>query len=111
MHAVFDARRSVLTFPVLFPEIDPRSSMAIELRAVVSSRSTRGEPAHKRVDARRARVSCTLRGGHWSLAVQIRGANHEYAVRKALNLINDLFVLLQERYPDYLAERFGMSTE
>ena len=85
--------------------------MAVDLGALVAARVSRTLPAHKRLDARRARGSCAIRRGDWSLAVHIRGANHEYAVRKAVNLINELFVLLQETYPDYLVERFGLSTE
>jgi hypothetical protein len=111
MHAVFDARRGALTFPALFPGVGASSAMAAGLTAVVASRSTRALPAHKRIDARRARVSCAVRNGAWSLAVQIRGANHQYAVRHALNLINELFLSLRQTYPDYLIERFGMSTE
>jgi hypothetical protein len=111
MHATFDPRRGVLTFVSLLPDIDPRSVLAAELREMVAVRTTRRLPLHKRMDARRARVFCSIRSRHWSLVVQVRGANHEYAVRKALNLINELFVLLHERYPEYLIEHFGMSTE
>ena len=111
LHAVFDPRRSVVTFAALFPGVEGGSPMAGELGALVASRTRRTLPAHKRLDARRARLSCAIRRGDWSLAVHIRGANHEYAVRNALNLINELFVLLQERYPEYLVERFGLSTE
>jgi hypothetical protein len=41
----------------------------------------------------------------------IRGANHEDAVRKLLNTVNELFLLLHERYPDYLVAQFGLSAE
>jgi hypothetical protein len=68
-------------------------------------------PAHKRFDGRRARVECTVRGGTLGLTVTVRGASHEYAVRRTLSLINDLFVLLHETYPDYLVTHFGISSE
>jgi hypothetical protein len=111
MHAVFDTRRGTLTFEALFPGVDRSSAMAADLRALVASRSTRGQLAHKRLDLRRARVSCGVGNGGWSLSVHIRGGNHEYAVSRVLNLINDLVLRLQEAYPDYLVERFGMPTE
>ncbi len=111
MHAVFDPRRGMLTFATLFPGVDASSEMVAGLKALVASRSKTGQPAHKRIDARRARLSCATRKGDWSLSVQIRGANHEYAVRRALNLINELFVSLHDEYQDYLIERFGLSTE
>lgn len=85
--------------------------MAAALDAVVRSRSARGQPPHKRLDGRRARASSAVRRGDWSLVVAIRGANHEYAVQGALNLINDLFLALHDGWPEYLIERFGLSTE
>jgi hypothetical protein len=41
----------------------------------------------------------------------VRGSNHAYAVKTALNLINEMFVTLQEHHPDYLIEHFGLSAE
>lgn len=109
--AVFDARRGVLTFPALFPHVTAGSAMARELAATVSTRSRKDQPAHKRLDARRVRLVTRLRRGDWSLTLEVRGANHEYAVRHALNLINDLFLTLHAGYPEYLVEHFGLSTE
>jgi hypothetical protein len=108
---VFDAHRGVLTFPALLPHVDSASALAADLRHILASRSGRQQPAHKRVDARRARLSGGVRYDNWSLAVHIRGANHEYAVRLVLNVINETFVVLQDKYPEYLAEHFGLSTE
>jgi hypothetical protein len=109
--AVLDVRRGRLTFPGLFPGVEARSALVSALDALVASRTSSRLPAHKRVDARRARVSATLRRGEWSLLIDIRGRNAEYAVQRALNLINELFVALHESYPDYLIERFGLSVE
>lgn len=39
------------------------------------------------------------------------GAHAAIAVRAALGVVNDLFQLLHECYPDYLAARFGVSDE
>jgi len=110
MTATFDARRGVLVFSALFPAVNT-PAMAAELKDLVVQRSTRDQPAHKRIDGRRARLTCALRKGAWSLTVTIRGANHDYAVRGALNLINELFLALHTGYPEYLVEHFGMSTE
>ena len=110
MTATFDPRRRVLVFPALFPAVNT-PAMAVELRDLVTQRATKDEPAHKRIDGRRARITCALRKGTWSLTVTIRGANHDYAVRGALNLINELFLALQTSYPEYLVEHFGASTE
>ncbi len=109
LSATFDSRRRVLTFPSLFPGVD--SATAAQLKSMVASRTHRDQPDHKRLDARRARLTGTVRKGDFSLSIEIRGRNHQYAVTKALNLINELFLSLHEGHPEYLVERFGISTE
>ena len=108
MQASFD-RRGVLSFPVLLPGAS--SAIAAAMRSLVSARSTRAVPDHKRVDARRARLACASSKGDFSLSVQIRGRNQQYAVSKTLNLVNEMFVALHEGHPDYLVEHFGISQE
>jgi hypothetical protein len=111
MRATFDKRRGVLSFPVLFPRAAETPGLVAELKSMVESRSTRAVPAHKRVDARRARIALAVRHGALSLSVRIRGMNHEYAARHALNVINEMFVALHQSYPEYLVEHFGISGE
>ena len=111
MSAVFDPRRRVLTFAALFPGAGASKDMSRGLRSLAGSRGGKDQPAHKRIDARRARVTSAMRQGDLSLAIQVRGANHPYAVRRVLNLINELFLSLHDEYPGYLVERFGLSTE
>ena len=102
-------RRSILTFPALLP--NATKDIVAEMKSMTSARSTRAVPDHKRIDARRAKVSASARKGDVSLIVEIRGANQRYAVSKVLNLINEMFVALHERHPDYLIEHFGISQE
>jgi hypothetical protein len=77
----------------------------------VAERSTRVVPEHKRIDARRARLTAGVRNREFSLSVEIRGNNQQYAVSKTLNVVNDMFVALHETHPDYLIEHFGISQE
>jgi hypothetical protein len=111
MRATFDAARGVLSFPALFPHAAQSPGLVAELRSLIDARATRAVPAHKRVDARRARIAATVRQGALSLSVQVRGSNHEYAVKHVLGVINELFVALHQGYPDYLIEHFGISAE
>jgi len=39
------------------------------------------------------------------------GSNDVYAVQQMLNLVNELFLVLHEKYPDYLIAHFGLSSE
>lgn len=109
MTAVFDPRARTLKFPALFPGID--KSSAADLKAVIAERGTRDQPAHKRLDARRASLTASVRQGDFGLTIGIRGDNHEYAVKQVLNVINELFVTLHQHRPEYLIERFGLSAE
>lgn len=109
MRAEFDPRTQTLRFRSLFPAIS--KAAAADVGAVIDARGTRTTPGHKRLDARRARFAGSLRGGAFSLTASVRGGNHEYAVKTALNLINEMFVTLQERHPEYLIAQFGMSPE
>jgi hypothetical protein len=86
-------------------------AIVVEMKSMVAARSTRAVPDHKRIDARKARLGCAVRRGDFSLSVEIRGRNQDYAVSKALNLVNEMFVALHEGYPDYLVEHFGISQE
>jgi hypothetical protein len=109
VQAMFDTRANTLTFPRLLPQI---STAAVnDVIDVLRSRAGRGVPAHKRIDARRAAVAGARRTGAYSISVAIRGTNHLYAVKTALSVINDIFITLQERHPEYLIEHFGMSAE
>ena len=108
VRATFD-RRGVLRFPGLLPEASREIIAA--MRSMVAERSRRALPDHKRIDARRARLACAASKGNFSLSVEIRGLNQQYAVSKTLNLVNEMFVTLHEAYPDYLVEQFGISQE
>ena len=107
----FEPDSSVLTFKRLFPEVDPASAMVAELKAIVDTRHSRHLPAHKRLDPRRATATCSIRRGDFSLTVAVQGRHHEYALKKALNLVNELSLVLREKYPDYLIQHFGFSAE
>lgn len=109
MRADFDARTGTLRFPDLLPDISKVA--AAEMSAVIEARTKRGVPAHKRLDGRKARFAGTTRKAAFSLTATVRGDNHAYTVKTALNVINEMFVTLQERHPEYLIEHFGMSAE
>ena len=83
----YDPARRVLSFKNLFPNVTARSPIATALREVVAERSTNRVPAHKRLDGRRVQASCGIRGG------------------------GELFLVLHETFPDYVAAEFGLSSE
>jgi hypothetical protein len=43
--------------------------------------------------------------------MRITGADEADAVSQLLNLVNELFLVLHEAYPEYLVAQFGLSAE
>lgn len=109
----FDARSRTLTFPALFPEMVPRSAMDRDSRTFVRERSAPTLPAHRRIDPRRLGVTCVNRRGAMSLVVKIKGRDVEYGVRKAVHLVQDIFMdfLNDSRFAPYLVENFNLDPE
>jgi hypothetical protein len=85
--------------------------LAADLRQVIGERMSRRVPAHKRLDPRRVLASGAVRRGSFALSLRIRAGGEAYAVSQLLNLVNDLFLVLQERYPEYLVAQLGLSPE
>ena len=102
---------STLAFPRLIPGAAAVPSMTAALKEVVAEHLGSTVPEHRRVDKRRARMRCTVRDGHISLSLVVRGAHHAYAIKAGLNLVNRLFLQLQAHHPEYLVHQFGFSAE
>ncbi|HUE89087.1 MAG TPA: hypothetical protein VMO26_23660 [Vicinamibacterales bacterium] len=41
----------------------------------------------------------------------MKGQHHAYAVQRGVNLVNEIFTVLQASYPEYLSEAFGLAVE
>jgi hypothetical protein len=107
-HLVYHARRRELVFSNLLPEIPSRTSMYRELRAFVEASTSRALPEHRRIDPRKVGVTVTNRNRTVSLVVMLKDSHVEYGVRKAVNLIHELFVgfLRNPLYFPYMVEHF-----
>lgn len=107
----YDAKEETLTFKHLLPQARRGSEIAGAAQALIEEQSRPGVAPHRRIDRRKAEAEGRVARGHWSLRLQVKGRQHEYAVRKGVNVVNELFTLLRASYPDYLGEVFGLSSE
>jgi hypothetical protein len=107
----YDRTAHALIFKRLLPAAGSYPGLSGELKRVVDEHQGRAVPQHRRIDARRVRLRCALRRGDFSLTLTVRGSHHAYAVQRGLNLVNQIFLLLQANYPEYLIECFGFSSE
>ena len=112
-HVVYDAPRHQLIFCDLLPGIDGRSHMYRHLKEFLHSRTSAAMPAHRRIDPRRATVTLKHRAHTVSVVVSLKASHLEYGVRKAVNLIHELFVvfLRDPLYFPYMVEHFDLDPE
>lgn len=110
---VFSEKTNTLTFRNLLQQMPAKSEQYAELRKFVKERCSQELREHRRIDADKADVKCSNRGGNFSLSLKVAGNHHEYGVRKAVNLVNDIFMdLLQEStYYEYMQEHFDLPEE
>ncbi|HEY6305349.1 MAG TPA: hypothetical protein VI488_02690, partial [Candidatus Angelobacter sp.] len=65
------------------------------------------QPEHRRVDPKRVSVRYSNLSGNVSITFLVVGDEYEYAVKKVLNLINEVFVgFLNVHFQEYTAEHF-----
>jgi hypothetical protein len=108
----FERRKKAISFPQLFPNINPGSELEAELKAFIRKLSSRDRPEHRRLDPRRIRVRYSNRGNSGSLAFLVAGNHYQYAVKKALNSVHEIFVgFLNVGHAEYMRENLQVTEE
>jgi hypothetical protein len=111
MELSVDTAKSMLRFRQLLPGVPANSTMYAELKNFIERRHDRELPEHRRIDRRRAEVSCANRGGFVSISLKVKNNQYAYGVNRIVNLVHELFLHLRETYPEYLAENFDAPQE
>jgi hypothetical protein len=107
----YDPAKRELRFVDLLPHVVRYAGLAADLRRLVLEHQSSAVPEHRRIDGRRVKLACAVRAGQFSVSMHLRGAQEAYAVQRGVNLVNQLFLLLQADYPEYLIQCFGFSAE
>lgn len=109
---VFDEAAGTLRYRNLLPNIPTKSDMYAELKDFVKGRCSKKMLAHRRVDPKRVEVKCSNRGGDVSLTFTVKKNHYEYGTRRAIYLVNEIFLdLLTGSFYDYMVENFNASEE
>jgi hypothetical protein len=111
MRLRYERSKRELRFVDLLPRVSSYSGLAEDLRRLVLEHQSSAVPEHRRIDGRRVKLATTVRAGRFSVTLRLRGAQEAYAVQRGVNLVNQLFQLLQANYPEYLIQCFGFSQE
>jgi hypothetical protein len=103
----FDGKRKTLSFKNLLPGVAPRSELHARLKDFIHARYADYLPEHRRLDRKRVLVRCSNRQGRLSVTFLIVKQDYDYAVKKALNLVSEMFVgFLNVQFPEYMAQHF-----
>ncbi len=107
---VYSDNPASLVFKRLLHSMPARSEMYRQFKSYMKQRSSDELPAHRRIDPQRVQLKWSNRLGDVNVTLNIKGPNHEYAVRRAINLLTDLFfdLLTESTYYEFMAEHFDL---
>jgi hypothetical protein len=111
MRLRWNAAKRTMMFKDLLPNIPARSEMYGEVRDFLKERTEAGLPDHRRVDPRDFEILCQNRAGQVSIGLRLADGNQEEATNKLMLLVHEAFLMLNDRWLDYMHEEFGASLE
>lgn len=108
---IYDVGNGSLRFPVVLPKV-PRP-MYEEFKKFVASRQSAEMLAHRRIDPKKIRISCSLKNGNISLLFISKDRDLEYATQKLINLMHEVFMvfLRDGLYYEYMIETFDIDRD
>ncbi|MGH9719591.1 MAG: hypothetical protein ACRD8O_05225 [Bryobacteraceae bacterium] len=108
----FDRKLGWLAFNGLLRDIRPGSELDADLRKFIRSFSTAERPEHRRIDPSRVAVRYSNRRGAVGLTFRILDGGYEYGVKKAVNLVHEIFLsFLNVDHPQYLIDHFRIAED
>lgn len=109
----FDARSGTLRVPELLTNVPPEPTIYEDLKAFIRSRKSDDLPDHRRLDPRKIQIRTYNRDGDILLVLKSLDADFEYAVRKLVHLINEIYLtfLAEGIYFDYVVETFDLDPD
>jgi hypothetical protein len=106
-HMMLDSKRKVISFNHLLPNVPAGSELNNQIRAFIRSRCSNAQPEHRRVDRNKVAVRYSNLRGKVSITFVLVGNEYLYGIKKALNLVNEMFVsFLNVHFPEYTAQHF-----
>src|SRR2546427_1073100 len=76
MELSMDTAKHELRFKRLLPNVPAKSALYAELKRFIEQRHDKELPEHRRIDRKRAEVSCANRGGFVSVSLKVK--NNQY---------------------------------
>jgi hypothetical protein len=113
LECIVDPHRRTIRIPVVLPNVPARSEMDRALKAYVNERHNPARPEHRRIDSGKTEIKTYNRAGNATLTATVNDGDYEYAARKLINLINEIYVdfLRDGRFYDYMIETFNLDPD
>jgi hypothetical protein len=110
---IVDLNDASMRFPRVLTNVPADSAMYAELKQFIKSRHADELPQHRRIDSDRATVQSYNRGGNVSLVMRIKDGDFEYAVRRFIHLMHEIFMafLVDGSYLEYMVETFDLDPD
>jgi hypothetical protein len=110
---VLDQAKASLTLTGLLPQVSAAPSLRRDIAAFLRHCAAPELPAHRRIEPEKALVTCYVRGDSLSLRVVVQDGDYEYATRRLVHLVNEIFLgfLRDAKYRDYMVAHLGMNPE
>jgi hypothetical protein len=108
---IFDPGKRSLRFPVVLPKV-PRP-MYEAFKNFIASRQSTETLAHRRIDPKKVRISCSRKNGNISLLFISKDNDLEYTTQKLINLMHEVFMdfLRDGLYYEYTIETFDLDRD
>lgn len=108
---VFEPTKNTLRVASVLPNVD--AEMYRDLQEFINQRLSTNLPDHRRIDPSKVQIHPSRRSGNIALTMQILDNDDEYAVRKFIHLVHEIFLtfLLDGRYYDYMVENFDLDPD
>jgi hypothetical protein len=108
---VLDPRAKTLEFAGLLPGVD--AGMYRDLQTFLAARQSAEFPPHRRVDPAKARLRSVRRRGVVSLTMVVKDGDYEYATRKLIHVVHEIFLgfLVDGAYYEYMVEHLGLDPD
>lgn len=108
-----DVTSNTLRLPELLTGVPADSTMYRELKAFIRSRQADDLPEHRRLDTSRLQARTYCRCGSILLVMKSLDGDNEYAARKLVHLVNEIYLtfLSEGPYLDYMIETFNLDPD
>lgn len=108
---VFEPQKHALRFASVLPGVG--AEMFADLKAFVQVRHLAELPEHRRIDPHKVKIQLSRRSRNVMLTAQVLDGDDEYAARKLIHLVHEIFLtfLMEGQYYQYLVENFDLDPD